>query len=311
MPFLTQQGLNGVKMLLAPIVEIFCDIDEFCKSHVKELANKLFPLPQGKRQRKTELSESEMMTIMIVFHLSHYRTFKDFYVNCVLGQLYREFPKAVSYPRFIALMPRMLAPLTAYVLSRTGKHTGLYYLDSTKMVVCHNRRIYRNKVFKGIAERGHCSVGFFYGFKLHLVINHEGEIVSFCITKGNVDDRQVVKKLMRGLVGFGAGDKGYLSKNLEEVLAKQGLKLITRVKKNMKKRILSAFEKFFLYQRSIVETVIGQLKSICHIEHTRHRSPVNFLVNLVSGLAGYCLKPRKPSIGRTKFWINTQSLNHN
>jgi hypothetical protein len=292
-------------MLLAPIVEIFCDIDEFYKNYAKEFANKLLPLPKGRRQRKTELSESEMVTIMILFHLSHYRTFKDFYMDCVLGQLSREFPKAVSYPRFVALMPRLLAPLTAYVLSRTGKHTGLYYLDSTKMVVCHNRRIYRNKVFKGIAERGHCSVGFFYGFKLHLAINHQGEIVSFCITKGNVDDRQVVEKLTRGLTGLGAGDKGYLGKNLEETLAKKGLKLITKVRKNMKKKILSAFEKFFLYQRGIVETIIDQLKSICHIEHTRHRSPVNFLVNLVSGLAGYCLKSKKPSIRRSKFWMSS------
>src|SRR3990167_4893985 len=297
-------------MILVPIVEIFCDIDEFYKDHIKKSATKLLPLPKGKRRRKTELSESEMLTIMILFHLSHYRTFKDFYIDCVLGQLSRELPKALSYLCFVALMPRLLASLTAYVLSRMGKHTGLYYLDSTKMVVCHNRRIYRNKVFKGIAERGHCSVGFFYGFKLHLAINHQGEIVSFCITKGNVDDRQVVEKLMRGLSGLSAGDKGYLGKELQETLAKQNLKLITKVRKNMKKKMLSAFEKFFLYQRSIVETVIDQLKSICHIEHTRHRSPVNFLVNLVSGLAGYCLKPRKPSIGMGKFW-NPQSLNHN
>lgn len=298
-------------MILAPMVEIFCDIDEFYKNYSKETAKKLFPLPPGRRQRKTELSESEMMTIMILFHLSHYRTFKNYYLDCILGQLSREFPKAVSYPRFVALMPRLLAPLTAYVLSRTGKKTGLYYLDSTKMVVCHNRRIYRNKVFKDIAERGHCSVGFFYGFKLHLAINHQGEIMSFCITKGNVDDREVVDKLMQGLAGFAAGDKGYISKKLTESLEKKGIKLITKVRKNMKKKMLSAFEKFFLYQRSIVETVIDQLKSICHIEHTRHRSPVNFLVNLISGLAGYCLKPKKPSIGRSKFGINPQALNHN
>ena len=298
-------------MLLAPIVEIFCDIDEFYKNHIKESRNKTLPLPKGKRQRKTELSESEMMTIMILFHLSHYRTFKDFYMDCVLGQLSQEFPKAVSYPRFVTLMPRLLAPLTAYVLSRTGKHTGLYYLDSTKMVVCHNRRIYRNKVFKGIAERGHCSVGFFYGFKLHLAINQQGEIMSFCITKGNVDDRQVVEKLMHGLTGLSAGDKGYLGKDLQETLAKQGLKLITKVRKNMKKKMLSAFEKFFLYQRGIIETVIDQLKSICHIEHTRHRSPVNFLVNLVSGLVGYCLKPRKPAIWKGKFQAMIPALIHN
>jgi hypothetical protein len=311
LPFLTAKVLNGVKMILAPIVEIFCDIDEFYKSHSKKTANKLLPLPQGKRQRKTELSESEMITIMILFHLSHYRTFKDYYLDCVLGQLSREFPKAVSYPRFVALMPRLLAPLTAYVLLRAGDKTGLYYLDSTKMVVCHNRRIYRNKVFKGIAERGHCSVGFFYGFKLHLAINHKGEIMSFCITKGNVDDREVVEKLMQGLTGLSAADKGYISKKLTESLAEQGIKLITKVRKNMKKKMLSAFEKFFLYQRSIVETVIDQLKSICHIEHTRHRSPINFLVNLVSGLAGYCLKPKKPSIGRSKFRTNSQALIHN
>ena len=298
-------------MLLAPIVEIFCDVDDFYKNHTKLTTNKKLPMHSGKRQRKTEMSEGEMMTIMILFHLSHYRTFKDFYFDCILGQFRTEFPKAVSYPRFVALMPRLLEPLVAYVLSRTGKHTGLYYLDSTKMVVCHNRRIYRNKVFKGIAERGHCSVGFFYGFKLHLAINHQGEIVSFCITKGNVDDRQVVEKLMNGLTGLGAGDKGYLGKDLQESLARQGLKLITKVRKNMKKKMLNAFEKFFLYQRNIIETVIDQLKSICHIEHTRHRSPVNFLVNLVSGLAGYCLKPRKPAIGKGKFQAIIPALIHN
>ena len=275
------------------------------------MADKKLPILAGKRRRKTEMSEGEMMTILILFHLSHYRTFKDFYCDCILNQFRTEFPKAVSYPRFVALMPRLLEPLLAYVLSRTGKKTGLYYLDSTKMVVCHNRRIYRNKVFKGMAERGHCSVGFFYGFKLHLAINHQGEIVSFCITKGNVDDRHVVEKLMRGLTGLAAGDKGYLGKELEQTLAKQNLKLITKVRKNMKKKMLGAFEKFFLYQRNIIETVIDQLKSICHIEHTRHRSPINFLVNLVSGLAGYCLKPRKPSIGKGKFQTIIPALIHN
>jgi hypothetical protein len=208
-------------------------------------------------------------------------------------------------------MPRMLEPLTAYVLSKTGKHTNLYYVDSTKMVVCHNRRINRNKVFKGIAERGHSSVGYFFGFKLHLAINHQGELMSFCITKGNVDDRKVVTKLMRGLIGLSAGDKGYIDKKLDETLAQQGLRFITKVRKNMKKRMLSAFEKFFLAKRSIVETVIEQLKSVCQIEHSRHRSPVNFLVNLVSGLAGYCLKPRKPSIKIDKLQPACAALIHN
>jgi hypothetical protein len=299
------------KMILAPIVEIFCDIDDFYKSYDQHLYTKALPSLHGKRNRKTELSISEMMTIMILFHLSHYRTFKDFYLDCVLEQLSTYFPTAVSYPRFVALMPRILMPLTVYVLSKTGKHSNLYYVDSTKMVVCHNRRIYRNKVFRGIAERGHSSVGYFFGFKLHLIINHQGELMSFCMTKGNVDDRKVVVQLMRGLVGLGVGDKGYIAKKLNESLAEQGLKFVTKVRKNMKKKILNAFEKFCLAQRGIVETVIEQLKSICQIEHTRHRSPMNFLVNLVSGLAGYCLKPKKPSIKIDKLRPDEAVLIHN
>lgn len=135
--------------------------------------------------------------------------------------------------------------------------------------------------------------------------------MSFCLTRGNVDDRAVVSKLMRGLTGLTAGDKGYIDKKLEEKLLAQGLKLVKKVKKNMKKRMLSAFEKFFLYQRSIAETVIDQLKSICHIEHSRHRSPMNFLVNLVGGLAAYCIRPRKPAIKMGKLPLNCDALIHN
>ncbi len=126
-----------------------------------------------------------------------------------------------------------------------------------------------------------------------------------------MDDRKVVPKLMQGLNGLAAGDKGYIDKKLEEKLLTQGLKLVTKVKKNMKKKVLNAFEKFFLYQRSIVETVIDQLKSICHIEHSRHRSPINFLVNLVGGLAAYCLRPRKPTIKMNKLPQVCDALIHN
>jgi hypothetical protein len=304
--------MKGVKMLLAPIIEIFCEIDDFCNSYVKTNKKKLLVL-QGKkrRERATMMSNSELMTILVLFHLSHYRTFKDFYTSCVLEDLSSYFPKAVCYARFVALKPRVLEMLTHYVLSKSGDKTNLYYVDSTKLVVCHNRRIYGHQVFKGIAERGHSSVGYFFGFKLHLVINHLGELVSFCLTKGNMDDRKVIPKLMNGLTGLAAADKGYIDKKLETKLLNQGLKLVTKVKKNMKKRMLSAFEKFFLYQRSIVETVIDQLKSICHIEHSRHRSPMNFLVNLVGGLTAYCLKPRKPAIKMGKLPNICNALIHN
>lgn len=297
-------------MLLAPIEGIFCDIDDFCKTYEAQMQSKALAFPGQRRQRETDLSQSEIMSILIFFQMSQYRTFKHFYLDCVLRQLAGYFPDAVTYERFVVLMPRVLAAMTAYVLSKAGSETKLYYVDSTKLVVCHNRRINRHKVFKGIAKRGRSSMGWFFGFKLHLAINHEGELMSFCLTKGNVDDRKVVPTLMQGLTGLGAGDKGYIDQKMTESLAEKGLKFVTKVRKNMKKKVLSAFEKFFLSQRGIVETVIEQLKSICQIEHTRHRSPVNFLVNVVSGLAGYCLKPRKPSIKMGKLRPDLAKLIH-
>lgn len=282
--------------MLAPVVEIFCDIDDFCKSWFQETSSYLLPDPNRKRERKCRLAASEIMAIAILFHLSHYRTFKDYYRHCVETHLKSYFPELVSYNRFVEIMASVITPLSAYLLSRLGGKTGLYYVDSTMLKVCHNRRIHRHKTFRGIAERGKTSVGWFYGFKLHIVINHKGELVSFCITRGNIDDRKPLEQLFNNLDGLAAGDKGYLSKKKEETLLQQGLKLITRVRRNMKEKAMSTFEKYFLSQRGIVETVIDQLKSICQIEHTRHRKPDNFLINLLAGLMAYMIKPRKPSL---------------
>lgn len=208
--------------------------------------------------------------------------------------LRRYFPTLVSYHRFLELESSVLIRLSAYLLYRAGEATGLYYVDSTCLKVCHNRRVNRHRTFKGIAERGKTSIGYFFGFKLPLVCNHKGELMSFCITRGNVDDRQPLDTLFKGLQGLSAGDKGYVSKKHEERLAKQGLRLITKVRRNMKKRVLNTFEKYFLSQRGLIETIIDQLNAICQIEHTRHRKPDNFVANLLAGLAAYVLRPRKP-----------------
>jgi hypothetical protein len=153
-----------VKML-APIIEIFCEIDDFCKQFLKNQQTKILPNPNRKRRRKCQMSISEIMTIVILFHLSHYRTFKDFYHECVIRYLQSYFPNLVSYNRFVELQAIVIAPLTAYLLSKRGQETGLYYVDSTPLKVCHNRRIYKHKVFKGIANRGKHSMGWFFGFK--------------------------------------------------------------------------------------------------------------------------------------------------
>jgi len=225
--------------MLAPIVEIFCEIDDFCKKNKQWMNGKILPNPKRLRCRECSMAASEIMTIILLFHLSHYRTFKDFYVGSILcGELRRYFPRAVSYNRFVELQHSVIIILVAYLLGKKGEESGMYYVDSTPLKVCNNRRIYRNKVFRWIAERGKHSMGWFFGFKLHLVINHKGELMSFCLTRGNVDDRKTLLFLLKKLKGIVAGDKGYICKKEAAILESNGLKLITKVRKNMKEKTL-------------------------------------------------------------------------
>lgn len=287
---------------MIPITEIFCDIDNFCKDFFTENLH-LLSNPNRKRNRKYVLTESEVMTITVLFHMSGHRTFKHFYKYCVITELRKEFPNLVSYNRFVELQQNVSTLFLAYLASKKRNETGLYYVDSTSLKVCNNRRIHRHKTFKDIAKRGKTSMGWFFGFKLHLVINHIGEIVSFMITNGNVDDRKPLKKLFKNLKGLAGADKGYIGKKYVQDLSKQGLRFITKVKRNMKKKYnatLSRFEKYFLSMRSLVETVIGQLKYSCQIEHSRHRSTTNFVTNLLSGLVAYSFKPEKIKLNLRK-----------
>ena len=187
-------------------------------------------------------------------------------------------------------------PLCVLSQALRGKRTGRYFVDSSKLQVCHNLRIWDHKVFKGLAQRGKTSTGWFFGFKLHLIINEKGEIVQFCLSPGNVHDSKMVQKMAQGLTGWLFGDKGYLSQSLSDSLLQQGLSLFTKVRKNMKPKVLSSLQKFYLSKRSLIETVIDQLKAICSIDHSRHRSPQNFLVNFLSALIAYTFKFKKPSL---------------
>ena len=193
-------------------------------------------------------------------------------------------------------MPRALYALLHLMVTLQGKPTGISFVDSTPVVVCHNKRISRNKVFGDLAARGKSTMGWFYGFKLHFVINDKGEILSFNLTKGNVDDRKPLPKLARKLFGKLFGDRGYISKDLVAMLRDLGVTLITSVKSNMKNKLMPYLDKILLRKRFLIETINDQLKNEMQIEHTRHRSPINFLVNLVSGLIAYTLKPKKPSL---------------
>ena len=279
------------------LLELFYAVDEFCRRlepawQQQQLANGL-----RQRERTRQLCLSEIMTILIAFHSSGYRNFKTYYLEQVCQYWQAEFPGLVSYNRFVEFMPSALLPLCAYLRTCFGSCSGISFLDSTPLAVCDNHRIAQHKVFAGVAQRGKTSTGWFFGFKLHLLFNDRGELLTIALTPGNVDDRQPVPRLVKRLFGKIFADKGYLSQPLfHQLLEMFGLRLITKLRSNMKNRLLPVEDKLLLRKRAIVETIIDQLKNISQIEHTRHRSVTNFLVNLLCGLIAYCHQPKKPSL---------------
>jgi transposase len=281
------------------LLELFCRVDDFCHELEPEWARQQLASGRRQRLRARRLCLSEIMTILIWFHCSHYRNFKAYYRDQVQAHWRTEFPGLVSYSRFVEFMPSALVPLCAYLQTCFGTCTGLSFLDSTPLAVCDNHRIHQHQVFADVAARGKSSTGWFFGFKLHLVFNDRGELLNIALTPGNVDDRKPVPRLVKRLFGKLFADKGYLSQALfRQLLETFGLQLITKLKANMKNRLLPLADKVLLRQRAIVETIIDQLKNISQIEHTRHRSIVNFLVNLLCGLIAYCHQPKKPSLHR-------------
>lgn len=278
------------------LLELFCHVDDFWKEFHNDWYRQLLAQQSIKRVRQSQLSESEIMTIIIHFHQSGYRDFKSYYTKHVIPNLQAEFPQLVSYPRFVALMPRVLIPLWMYLYQCMGTCTGISFIDATRICVCRNKRISRNKVFEGIVARGKSTLGWFFGFKLHLIVNDSGDLLAFHLTPGNVDDRQPVPAMSKNIFGKLVGDKGYISKKLFDELWQKGVQLITAVRKNMKNRLVIMEDKLLLRKRSIIETINDQLKNISQIEHSRHRSVSNFMVNLLAGLIAYCHQPKKPSI---------------
>ena len=277
------------------LLELFCDVDDFCQNFIPQWQTQLISSGCKKRRTSSRLSFSEIMTIIIRFHQSHFIDFKAYYFN-MLTYHRSEFPNLVSYNRFVELQKSVLIPLCAYLHSRFGQVTGIAFIDSTKIKVCHRKRIKHNKVFANVAKLGKSSMGWFYGFKLHLIVNEYGELLAVKLTKGNVDDRTHVTEMVSSLFGKLFGDKGYISQDLTEKLRLQGVDLITSIRKNMKPKLMSLMDKLLLRKRSIIETVNDQLKNISQVEHTRHRSISNFMVNMVAALIAYTHQDKKPSI---------------
>ena len=281
------------------VTEIFFEIDEFCKVFEPAFTQRLLEDGKKRRKRAFKMSMSEILTITIIFQLSGHRTFKHFYLYYVQKHMTAEFPVTVSYNRFTELMQANMLPLVIFMKTcRLGKCTGISFVDSTSIRVCKNKRISSNKVFNGIATIGKSTMGWFYGFKLHLIVNDSGEILDFVITQGNVDDREPLKEgsILSRVFGSLYADKGYISKDLAKMLFDDGLHLVTGIRNNMKNVLMTMRDKILLRKRSVIETINDQLKNICHAEHSRHRSFGNFITNLVASLIAYSFQEKKPAI---------------
>ena len=279
------------------IVAVFCTVDDFCQQFAPVWQQHWLPKPGRQRRRPCRLALSEALTLIIWFHLSGYRCFKHFYLRQVCTELRSAFPHLPSYPRMVELLPATFVPLCILLRHTLAATRGVAIIDSFPLKVCHNRRIHSHRVFAGLAQRGKSSMGWFFGFKLHVVINDQGELVAVQLTPGNTDDRTPVPTLAQGLWGKLLGDRGYLSQGLFTALWNKGVQLITKIKRNMKNKLLPLMDKLLLRKRNLIECVGNQLKSVCQIEHTRHRSVANAYVNILAALVAYSFHPHKPSLG--------------
>lgn len=296
------KGLQTIIAMITEdkITELFCMADDFCKFFDTMMEKYTLKSDKTRRyHRDSTMSKAEIMLIMILFHDSGYRCLKHFYLEKVCKHLRHLFPKVVSYNRFVELEKEATIPLALFIKKvLLGKCTGISFVDSNPLRVCRNQRIHIHKVFRGIAQRGKCSMGWFFGFKLHLICNEKGELLNFMITPGDVDDRKPLeyKAFIEFLYGKLVADKGYIGRNIFQRLFVDGIQLITKLKSNMKGALMSVSDKLLLRIRAIIETVNDELKNIAQVEHSRHRGFDNFIVNLLGAIAAYCMFPKKPCI---------------
>ena len=200
-----------------------------------------------------------------------------------------QFEISQAFGRCIGTPPSRLSRLLGPICARMP--------DLTKLAVCHNRRIHRHKVFDGLAARGKTSMGWFFGFKLHFcyINNDKGQIMAVKITPGNTADSTVLDEMTRHLAGKLYADKGYIGRELFHKLWRRGLHLITGIRRNMRNYLMPMADKIMLRKRFVIETVLDTLKSEMGLEHSRHRSPVNAMVHVLSCLVAYAFRPGKPS----------------
>jgi len=280
------------------LIELFCDIDDLYQNFLDYQKSK--GLGSSRRPTRTlQLTGPEIASILVAYHYSGYKCFEYYYKQLILGHYADCFPEAPSYECFLSYIPKAIDLMVLWLLLTISRsrRTGLYFADSKTLQVCHLRREKSHKVFKDFARKGKSSMGWFYGFKLHLVINNLGEIMSLSITPGNVADnnQELLKKLLFDLEGICVADKGYITK-LFDYFYENGLHLLTKPRKNMKKLPIKNQHNLLLDKRGVIESTFDILTSVCDIEHTRHRKPINAFTHLIAGLIAYQFLDQKPRV---------------
>ena len=282
------------------LVELYCEIDDFCKVILNDLNHRLIGENVKVTLHTRGLSVSEVLTILIYYHFSKFTCLKHYYLIKVQRELKEYFPKIPSYNRFVERIKEVPILAALYLKYKKALYQGSGYIDSAPLEVCGKKRVNSHKVFKLEARLGKSSKGWFYGFKLHLICDFMGNIISCKVTPGSANDLKVGFDMLKKFKDKIYADKGYIGKQEFLLLLEQGLILITGIKKNMKNRLLEMWDKILLKKRSLIESVFNVMKNVLHLEHSRHRSVINAMIYILTTLIAYCIKPTKPKIKFTK-----------
>jgi hypothetical protein len=275
------------------LVHLFCLVDDL----VSEIqTNQLNPPTQNSRGRTAVLCSSEIVTLGILYQWSGIKSVKGFYETAKHHKLYQQaFPAWPSYKIFVEQM-NLQSTLALNILvillacnrtTHTQRKQHLQFVDATPLPVCKNKRISSHKVAKEVAELGKSSTGWFYGFKLHITCNEQGELLSVTITPGNTDDRTPLKKLFKHLKGIVVGDAGYVSEKWKEYFEKIGIHLFTATKKTMKK-LMTKLQHCLLKRRQRIESVFHVLKDNLNMVSSLPRSVNGHFARYIYGLVAYC-----------------------
>ena len=272
------------------IVEVYCFVDNF----VKMIESKSLKSPAG---RKSMLTKTDYITLTIFKQEYGLKTTKQLY-EFVQEYMQKDFSPLPSYQQFNEGIKSTFSyfVMIAWLLTRlTRKKDAKYHIvDSSPLPVCNNQYRFQAKLFKGLARSGKNMNGWYWGFKLHLIINHDMEIESIKISDGSTSDIDALEgDFIDGIRGWLVGDKGYIGQKKAQELAAQGIKLITRTRKNMRKVPALPIHNYLLSKRQAVESTFSYLKYRLSVLSSYARSVEGFFVNVFSAIVTYSLNLKK------------------